>query len=282
MPPVFGKEVFKMQFLSNSKGIFQANKVKHGLKKLSSPLKTALLTLTLFMPLTIQAKATALYWFCSAAAKNPSLEIAKLFNKTHKDKVFLIAGGTGQVLEQMRLSKRGDVYTCLDEKFFTMAKNMGLVLKYKKILKMTPVFGLSKRGESKIKSFKDLFKRGIKIAGGNPKTMALGKTYIFLEKRLPKTLSEKLRKNTTVYAINISQIINYLKLSVVDAGILFKSVARMNKLKFIKIPEKYNQIKTGYLAEISYGKSKTKEKLFKFILKHLDIYRKWGFTVIYP
>lgn len=271
-----------MQLPINQKGILKTNKAEQGFQRLSPLLNKTLLLLSFFALLTIQAKATALYWFCSAAAKNPSLEIAKLFNKTHKDRVFLIAGGTGQVLEQMRLSKRGDIYTCLDEKFFNLAKKMGLVLKYKKILTMTPVFGLSERGGKKIKSFKDLFKPGIKIAGGNPKTMALGKTYMYLEKRLPKKLSRSLKRNTTVYAINISQIINYLKLSVVDAGILFKSVARMNKLKFIKIPKKYNRIKTGYLAEISFGESEAKDELFMFILKHLYIYKKWGFTVIYP
>jgi len=270
-----------MKFPNHLKGTYQTREATHGFQKLSLQVKTAVFLL-IFFTLAIQTKATELYWFCSAAAKTPSLKIAKLFNKTHKNRVFLIAGGTGQVLEQMRLSKRGDVYTCLDEKFFKLAQDMGLVLKYKKILKMTPVFGISKRGERKVKEFKDLFKTGIKIAGGNPKTMALGKTYMLLEKKLPKKLSRELKINTTVYAINISQIINYLKLSVVDAGILFKSIARMNKFKFVKIPTKYNQIKIGYLAEISFGKSKAKDELFKFILKHLDIYKKWGFTVIYP
>ncbi len=246
-------------------------------------LKKTIFALIIFIAVATETKATSLYWFCSAAAKKPSLEIAKLFNKTHKDKVFLIAGGTGQVLEQMRLSKRGDVYLCLDEKFFTMAKRMGIVLKYKKILKMTPVFGISKRGENRIKSFGDLFRNGVKIAGGNPKTMALGKTYMILEKRLTNKLSKALKKNTAVYAINISQIINYLKLSVVDAGILFKSIAKMNNFKFIEIPNRYNQTKTGYLAEISYGKNReAKDELFRFILSHIQVYSQCGFTVIHP
>ena len=223
-----------------------------------------------------------LYWFCAAAVKQPSKEIEKLFNETHpKDKVILIPGGTGQVLQQMILAKKGDIYTCLDEKFFRQAERKGIVERFSKVFKLIPVFGLSEKGRKRIKSFGDLFKKGIRIAGGNPKTMALGKTYELILKKLPRTLSNRLKENTAVYAINVSQIVNYLKMSAVDAGIIFRSLAKVNDFKFIEIPFKYNQIKTGYIVEITYGRnSKLKEELYRFILNHLFVYKKYGFTII--
>ena len=225
-----------------------------------------------------------LYWFCAAAVKQPSKEIARLFNETHtKDKVVLIPGGTGQVLQQMVLAKKGDIYTCLDEKFFKLAQRKGVVEKFSKVFKLIPVFGLSKKGEEKIKSFGDLFKKGIRVAGGNPETMALGKTYALILKKLPRTLSNRLKENTVVYAINISQIINYLKMSTVDTGIIFRSLAKVNGLKFVEIPRKYNQIKNGYIVEVTYGKNKRlKDELYKFILDHLYVYKEYGFTIVHP
>ncbi len=246
-------------------------------------MKKIVIILMLISLLHSVAVADQLYWFCAAAVKKPSLKIVKLYNKTHKNRVFLIAGGTGQILQQMILSKKGDIYTSMDTKFFNQAKNKGIITKYTEFLKLIPVFGLSKIGEKKIHRFMDIFNPGIKIAGGNSKTMALGKTYSLILKKLPKKLSLKLKKNTVVYAINISQIINYLRMSNVDAGIVFKAVAKMNNLRFILIPKKYNQIKTGYVAEVIYGKNKkAKAQLYRFILNHLYIYKQYGFTLLNP
>jgi len=240
-----------------------------------------MIILTIFLTISYSSYSATLYWFCAAAVKKPSEEIVKLFNKTHKDKVLFIAGGTGQVLQQMILSKRGDIYTCLDSNFFNQAKQKHLIVKYTKFLRLIPVFGLSKTGEARIHSFNDLFKPGIKIAGGNPKTMALGKTYKLIMDRLDKTRAKRLKMNTKVYAINISQIVNYLKMSVVDAGIVFKSVAYINHFKYVTIPKNINQVKTGYLIEMKYSKNKKAQlELYKFILGHLNIYKKYGFTVM--
>ncbi len=241
----------------------------------------AFIVLILLILYSNLSNAYTLYWFCAAAIKKPSKEIAKLYNKAHKNKVLVIFGGTGQILQQMILSKKGDIYSCMDSHFFSQAESNHLVVKYKKFMRLTPVFALSKKGENKIKTFNDLLKPNVSIAGGNPKTMALGKTYTFIIKKLPKKLSLKLKNNTRVFAINISQIVNYLKISAVDAGIVFKSVAKINKLSYIQIPNKYNQIKTGYLLEMVYGKNKkAKEELFNFILDHSYLYKKYGFELL--
>ncbi|WP_025270526.1 molybdate ABC transporter substrate-binding protein [Hippea sp. KM1] len=223
-----------------------------------------------------------LYWFSSAAIKKPSQKIAKLFNKTHKDKVILINGGTGQVLQQMILSKKGDIYTCIDPKFFKIAQKKGLVLGFERFIRLTPVMGLSQKGKQKIKNFKDLFKDNIKIAAGNPKTMALGKTYFHILNKLPIEMASKLKSNVKVEAINISQIINYLKQNTVDAGLVFKSTAKINGFDYVEIPKEFNQIKKGYIAKISFTKNKkAQNELYNFILNHLNIYTQFGFDVIH-
>ncbi|AEA34276.1 molybdate ABC transporter substrate-binding protein [Hippea maritima] len=223
-----------------------------------------------------------LYWFSSAAIKKPSQKIAELFNKTHKDKVVLINGGTGQVLQQMILSKKGDIYTCIDPKFFKIAQEKGLILEYTSFIKLTPVIGLSQKGQNKIKTFNDIFKNGITIAAGNPKTMALGKTYMHILNKLSSRMATKLKNNVKVKAINISQIINYLKQDTVDAGLVFKSTAKINGFDYVEIPKEFNQIKKGYIAKISFSKNKkAQDDLYRFILNHPNIYTQFGFDVIH-
>lgn len=236
----------------------------------------------IFMLFFNLSNAATLYWFCASAVKKPSEKIASMFNKTHKDKVSLITGGTGQILEQMILSNKGDVYACMDSKFFKMAKSKKITSGYIKFLKLTPVFGVSSQAKEKIKGFNDIFKKGVKIAAGNPRTMALGKTYLYILKKLPKKMENNLKKNVEVEAINISQIVNYIKMNSADAGILFKAVAKVNKIKYIRIPEQYNRIKTGYLIKMKFtSNKKLQNELFNFIIKHLDVYEQYGFEVIY-
>ncbi len=231
--------------------------------------------------LACTTKAAQLYWFTGAAVKKPTEEIAKMFNETHKDKVVVIAGGTGQVLQQMILSKKGDVYGCMDPKFFKVAYSKGLVVRYKKFLKLTPVFGVSQEAQGKIKNFYDLLKKGVTIAAGNPKTMALGKTYLYILSKLPEKMRKELKRNVKIEAINISQIVNYIKMNTVDAGILFGATARVNHIKYVEIPKKYNKIKTAYLVEMVFDKNKkAKDELYNFILNHLNIYKKYGYRVM--
>ncbi len=241
------------------------------------------IALVIFMVayLSCGLQAHTLYWFTGAAVKKPTEEIAKLFNKTHKDKVIVIAGGTGQVLQQMILSKKGDIYGCMDEKFFKLAESKGLVVRYRRFLRLTPVFGVAERAIGKIKGFPDLLKNGVKIAAGNPKTMALGKTYLYILSKMPEKEREELKKNVIIEAINISQIVNYIKMNTVDAGLLFGATARVNRIKYISIPGRYNRIKTAYLVEMVFDKNrKIRDELFNFILKHLNIYKKYGYRVI--
>ncbi len=230
---------------------------------------------------SFNAKARTLYWFSASAVRKSSEKIAALFNKTHKNRVVVIAGGTGQILQQMILSKKGDIYTCLDSKFFKIAQKRGLVLRYLKFIKLTPVFGISKASEKKINTFDDLLKKGVSIAAGNPKTMALGKTYIYILNKLPKEVRQKLRHNVKIEAINISQIVNYIKMNSVDAGLIFASVAKINSIKYISIPARYNHIKTGYLIKMKFGKNAiAKDELFNFIEKHINVYKQYGYEVI--
>ncbi len=247
-----------------------------------SNMKKILFFLVLFL-LPFSSNAGMLYWFSASAVKKPSREIVSMFNAAHKkDKVFLITGGTGQLLERMILSKSGDMYSCMDSKFFHIAQSKGIVKRYIKFLKLTPVFGVSQRSYDKVKIFDDLFKKDIKLAVGNPKTMALGKTYLYILNKLPKNKQAKLKSNVIVKAINISQIVNYIKTDSVDAGLLFKSVANVNHIGFVQIPKQYNHIKTGYLVEMSFAENKkASDKLFEFIKNHLNVFRKYGFEVIY-
>jgi len=228
------------------------------------------------------AYAETIYWYLGAAMTKPGKAIVEQYNKTHSDKVVLILGGSGQLLNKIILSKKGDIYTPANEKYYKKALSENVIFEGEKILVQTPVFGISKRAESKITSFEDLTKPGIKIALGNPDTMAIGKTYqMEMEPKMPKEIAEKIRANIVIDPVNISQTINYVLSSTVDAGLMFDSVAKLNNLKYVEIPNEYNTMLTAYISLVKYSKNNDLAKSFlAYVRKNLHIFEEYGYNVV--
>ncbi len=221
------------------------------------------------------------YLYAASSLNKPVSEIAEKFNKEFSNiKAVLITGGSGQLLNKIIFSKKADVYIPASEFFLKKAIESDIVVDHKSLIYQTPVFGLSAKSNKNIRDFNDLVEKNIKIAFGRQNTMALGKIYAVIEKKLPKNIADKLRNKKSVEAINVSQIVNYLKSGVVDAGILFDSTAKINGLKYVKIPDEYNRKIKVSAALLNSGKRLTNsKKLFNFILENKKIFKKYGFEI---
>jgi len=239
--------------------------------------------LSLFVCLfAFNAYAEKIYWYLAASMTKPGKALVQQYNKTHKDKVVLILGGSGQILNKIILSKKGDLYTSANEKYYRKAASENVVFYGEKLLVQTPVFGISKKAASRIKNFEDLLKPGIKIALGNPDTMAIGKTYqMKIEPKMPEKVADKIKSNTIINPTNISQTTNYVLSSSVDAGLMFDSGAKLNKLEYIEIPDKYNTGVTAYISLVKYSKNKESAKSFlEYVRSNSHIFEEYGYNVV--
>ncbi|KAA0259512.1 molybdate ABC transporter substrate-binding protein [Deferribacter autotrophicus] len=223
-----------------------------------------------------------IYFYVAASMTKPAKEVVQKFNIQSKDdQVILITGGSGQLLNKIVFSKKGDIYLPASKSFKEKAEKAGIVLETTNFLYQTPVFGLSKSGENKIKSFEDLAFKKVRIALGNPKTMALGRIYENIKAKMPENLVSGIDKNMAVLAVNVSQIVNYLKTNSVDAGIIFDSVARVNDFKYINFPDGYAVKDVASINLLKFSKNVDKTKSFiSFLIKNKDIFKKYGFEVI--
>lgn len=224
--------------------------------------------------------AQELYWYSASASTKPAQEIVDKFNSSHNFKVVLITGGSGQLLSKIKLSKLGDIYSPASTKYALQAKEE-LGYEYDKLLVQKLVFGISKSAENKVKLFEDLFKNGIKLAIGNPDTMAIGKTfYTSVLTKFTKKEKENFFKNRVLDTLNISQTVNYIKTNTVDAGLLFDSTAKANSIKFIEFPEKYSKFADYYIGTVKTCKDYEKAVIFiEFVKKQKDVFKKYGFTM---
>jgi len=232
--------------------------------------------------LVADASAGDLYWYLAASMSKPGKEIVSHFNQKHTSShVYLIIGGSGQLLSKIELAGQGDIYTPASVDFLVKAQEKGLVRAHRLLLFQKPVFGLSQSGRTKISSFSDLIRPGLRLALGNPKTMAFGKTYLQVEEKMGRRLSGQIRANSQLEALNMSQIVNYLRADVVDAGLITGTVARANSLDYVSIPEKFNIRSASFLIRLACSNADTADldRFEAFILKQHQTFNKYSFQL---
>jgi molybdate transport system substrate-binding protein len=75
------------------------------------------------------AEKDEIRFFCGAAVKVPMDEIIQSYEKDKGIRVNVIYSGSGVLLSQMELSKRGDVYLCGSPDYITIGEEKGLLIK---------------------------------------------------------------------------------------------------------------------------------------------------------
>ncbi len=160
--------------------------------------------------------------FAGAASKPATEEVVKLFQKSSGITVEVTFGGSGFVLSQMRLSKKGDLYFPGSSDFMEVAKREGLVfLGSEKIaVYLVPAINVQKGNPKKIHHLKDLAREGVRLAIANPETVCVG-TYAIeiIEKNLTPEEKIKVRKNIINYTESCEKTANAVSLKAVDAVI---------------------------------------------------------------
>ncbi len=243
-------------------------------------MKKLLLCLVLLIPGV--ASGADIYWYVAAGMLRPATEIAQRYNSTQdKHKVILITGGSGQLISKMRASNQADLYLPASRRFLQLAQRYDLVQDSQPLLRLWPVFALSPRGKKNIADINDLSADGVRLAIGNPETMAIGEAYQQIEPKLPPALAAGLRRNALINPINIQQTVSYLHQGTVDAGLLFDSVARAHDLRYVEIPTAWNFAVQAYLVELKCSREPiVTAEFIAFIRAHLDIFSAHGFDVV--
>ncbi len=161
--------------------------------------------------------AKELLVFAGAANMPPLTEAARLYEKRYGVKVRLTFGGSGVVLSQMKLTRKGDVYVPGSDDYMDKALKEGLIdpKSVRVICWLTPAIIVPKGNPKGIKSLQDLTKPGIRVGIAAPGSVCLGDV---AKEILEQTgLWEKIRPNIVVEAKDCADLAVQLKLGLVDA-----------------------------------------------------------------
>ena len=160
--------------------------------------------------------------FAGAASKPATEEVIKIFQEKFGIPVDVTFGGSGFVLSQMKLARKGDLYFPGSSDFMEVAKKDGLVFPEteKIIVYLVPAINVQKGNLKRIYSLKDLTKDGIRVAIANPEFVCVG-TYAveIIEKNLTSLEKEKFKKNLVNYTESCEKTANVISLKAVDAVI---------------------------------------------------------------
>jgi molybdate transport system substrate-binding protein len=176
--------------------------------------------LTFFFIQKVQSSPTRMLIFAGAASKPATEKTVRIFQERFGIPVDVIFGGSGFVLSQMKLTKRGDLYFPGSSDFIEVAKREGLVFpdSEKVVVYLVPAINVQKGNPKGIHTIKDLTKGGVRVAIANPETVCVG-TYAveIVEKNLDPSHKEKFKKNLVNYTESCEKTANIISLKAVDA-----------------------------------------------------------------
>ena len=189
--------------------------------------------------------------FAGAASKPPTEEAAKVFEKKTGVKVNVTFGGSGFVLSQMTLAKKGDIYFPGSSDYMEIAKKKGLVFPETEryVVYLVPAINVQKGNPKGIKSLRDLTKPSIRVAIANPDGVCVGLYAVeIIEKNF--TLEEKaaFRKNLVNYTESCEKTATAISLKTADAVIGWEVFQYWDPARIETIAlKKHEIVRIGYI-----------------------------------
>ena len=235
---------------------------------------------------TIAHAGESLLVFAGAASKPPTEEAARAFEKKTGVKVDLVFGGSGFVLSQMMLAKKGDIYFPGSSDFMEIAKQKKAVIAEteRKVVYLVQAINVQKGNPKGIRTLRDLARPGLRIAIANPEGVCVGLYAVeTIEKELSVAEKAAFKKNLVNYTESCEKTATAVSLKTVDAVIGWSVFQHWDPARIETIPLKRIEIsRIGYIpvAVASYSWNKERARQFiDFLLsgEGKAIYRKYHY-----
>lgn len=155
--------------------------------------------------------------FCGSASKPVMEVIARDFERDTGVKVNLIFGGSGTLLSQIELSKKGEIYLPGSPDYIEIARRKKLIFEDspKIVAYLVPAIITPAGNPGKISSLNDLARPGVRVGIGNPETVCLGLYGVELLET--NGLLEQVLANTVTFGGSCSKTANLAAMNKLDA-----------------------------------------------------------------
>lgn len=186
----------------------------------------------------LPAAAAELRLYAGAGLRQPVDRLVEQYQNTTKHRVVIDYDGSGRQLAKIIAAGQGDLFMPGAMHYIEKLKKKGMVQSTRTIVAHTPVIAVNRKSTVSVANLEDLCRPGVKVALGDPKAMALGKTAATILER--SGLQDKIRPNVAVYGATVKQLALYAAEGTVDAAIIARAdaVQFKDRVRMIDIPEK--------------------------------------------
>ncbi len=163
------------------------------------------------------APAQEVLVFAGSAAKPALEEAARAFEARTGTAVRFVFGGSGTVLAQMELARRGDLYVPGSPDFMEKAKRRGLVdpATEARLAYLVPAIAVPRGNPAGVRSLADLARPGVRVGIARPDTVCVGLYAVEVLERAG--LAGRVRPNIVNYAESCAKTAQMAALGLVDA-----------------------------------------------------------------
>ncbi len=192
-----------------------------------------------------------LFVFAGAASKPPVEEAVSAFEKKTGVKVHVTFGGSGFVLSQMTLAKRGDIYFPGSSDYMEIAKKKGLIYPETEryVVYLVPAINVQKGNPKDVRSLRDLTRPGLRVAIANPEGVCVGVYAVeIVERNLTPGEKTAFRKNLVGYLESCEKTATAISLKAADAVIGWDVFQYWDPKRIETLPlRKEELVRIGYI-----------------------------------
>lgn len=232
------------------------------------------------LPLHTSAGAEELTLLAGAGLRQPVDVLTARFEQETGHRILTSYDGSGRLLARIEASGRGDLYMPGALFFLDRLERAGRIRSVRPLVAHTAVVGVALHAADRIRAFEDLAKPGLRLALGDPKAMAFGRTARTMMRRAG--LEAEILENVAVYGGTVKQLALYVARGDVDASIIGRADAFQfrDRIRMVPIPEAYFEPETIAVAVLNTTRHpETAERFCAFLASDeaRAVFRRFGF-----
>lgn len=243
-------------------------------------MRTVPVVFSLLILNSVSVMAAELHFFVGAGLRQPVDRLVEDFQTRTGHRAVVDYDGGGRLLARITASGQGDLFMPGSLFYIEKLEAQGKIHSWRPVVAHTPVIAVNKSKAKEVGRFEDLARPGIRLALGDPKAMALGKSAFKILER--SGLKDKILANVVVYGATVKQLALYVAEGNVDASIMGRADAFQfkDRVEMIPIPKAYFEAETVPVAVLrTAGDLKAATALQEFVAspEAIRVFEGFGF-----
>ena len=202
----------------------------------------------------------AILVYSGAGLKAAMDDIGQEFTRKYGIEVQYNYAGSGLLISQMNLTRKGDVFITGSTVEYNTAMNQGLAGTYQLVAYHVPVIAVQKGNPKNITTLQDFGRPGLKIALGDVNATAIGKAGAKIFKKL--NITNAVEKNVITRTPTINELVVLMNTGQADASLLTLDNVDLKTMDSIAIPTTINEVLIVPVGVTTFSKNQDNARKF--------------------